>query len=69
MEFIVKYDSKGKSNYCLSEEHLIKKCSDKYDQMMEDENTIDKFPSVDLLRLEEIKRIKNKTGKKKRKKG
>ena len=69
MEFIVKYDSKGKIYYCLGEEHLIKKRNDKYDQMMEDENAIDKLPSVESLRSEEIKRIKNKTGKKKRKKG
>ena len=36
---------------------------------MEDENAIDKLPSVESLRLEESKRIKNKTVKKKRKKG
>ena len=41
VEFIEKYDSKGKINCFLSEEHLMKKCNDKYDQMMEDEDPID----------------------------
>ena len=55
---IEKYDSKGERNYFLSEEQLIKKYHDKYNQMMEDEDAIDKLSFVESLRPEEIERRK-----------
>ena len=55
---IEKYDSKGERNYFLSEEQLIKKCHDKYNQMMEDEDAIGKLSFVESLRPEEIERRK-----------
>ena len=58
MVAIEKYDSKGERNYFLSEEQLIKKCHDKYNQMMEDEDAIGKLSFVESLLPEEIERRK-----------
>ena len=66
VEFIEKHHSKGESNCFLNEEHPIKKCNDKYDQMMEDEDVIDKLPFVESLRQEELKESKIRRVRKKK---
>ena len=69
-EFITQYASSDDNNCFLCEEHLIKKCNEKYDEildnMMPNEGDIDDLQFADSRRLNEIEKIKEKAGRKKK---
>ena len=70
IEFITQYGLSDDSNCFLSEEHLLKKCNEKYDEirdnMVQNKGGIDDLQFVDSRRLNEIEKIKKKAGRKKK---
>ena len=69
-EIITKYGSSDDNNCFLSEEHLIKKCNEKYDEvrdnMVQNKGDIDDLQFFDSRLLNEIEKIKKKAGRKKK---